>query len=181
MSYRSFTPIPGLTLRGKTTTFFGMAISYARDNFPASVEMLKETILCRFLPFALSTDHPEFQVICLNCAIQLEAWARVIREYAGLNVYSGQSVVSAAPVLPVQNTELVTNNLVADSNVSKRVDLKKLIEELRQSNKPKEKCLEELVNIKPTNEDDWTDQQWQLWETESDSLQVEIKKARLGN
>lgn len=88
MGTKNLTLAKDIVCRGDAKSFFGLVISYVRENFGNNHEIFKETISARFLPFALSPDHPEYRAICLMCAANLEAWARAIREHAGLNTFS---------------------------------------------------------------------------------------------
>jgi len=166
---------------GDAKTFFGLAITYVRKNFSNKADMIKQTIIARFLPYVLSKDHPEYRAICLMCISDLESWTRAIREYSGLNPvpysYTSPSNVIASSEeidnLGAENIEsvvglnfnsfkLMINQLVTDKDLFP------------------EDQLEKLIQLKPDNESDWTDDHWDLWEEETDRLQQSIEKSRLG-
>ena len=73
-----------LQLRASPRSALGKTISYIQDDPTDNQDMAGETIIGRFLPFALDKNDKRFQAIAIRCAVECEAWGRAIREYAGL-------------------------------------------------------------------------------------------------
>ena len=75
-----------LSLRAGVNTVLGKVIAHLQDELTNQKELASTTLQARFLPFVVGKDDPRFQEIALRCACQCEAWAREIREYAGLSI-----------------------------------------------------------------------------------------------
>lgn len=75
-----------LKLRAGFNTALGRVIAYLQDEPTNQRELASNTLLARFLPFIVAKDDPRFFEIAIRCACQCEAWAKEIREYAGLSI-----------------------------------------------------------------------------------------------
>lgn len=75
-----------LSLRAGMNTVLGRVITHLQDELTNQRELASNTLQARFLPFVVGKDDPRFLEIALRCACQCEAWAREIREYAGLSI-----------------------------------------------------------------------------------------------
>ncbi len=62
----------------------GLVITHIQDEPTNNQELAAATLRGRFLPFAIAQDDPRFREMAIRCAHECEAWARAIREYAGL-------------------------------------------------------------------------------------------------
>ena len=72
-----------LTLTAHSNSHLGLTISaIQQEEFPQAE--LARTAQARYLPFALPKDSPGWSALAIKSANQLEAWAKDIREYAGL-------------------------------------------------------------------------------------------------
>lgn len=86
-----------LQLRASPRSALGKTISYIQDDPTDNQDMAGETIIGRFLPFAIDKNDKRFQAIAIRCAVECEAWGRAIREYAGL------PLATATMQFPVNN------------------------------------------------------------------------------
>lgn len=99
-----------LELHTVITTPLGRVIEFM-DKLPQSNRNLAEaTLQARFLPFVLDKNSATYQVIALQCIMELEAWAKIIREYAGLSL---SSVSTAMLVSSASNSDSNHNELTA--------------------------------------------------------------------
>ena len=75
-----------LKLRAAPGTSLGKVISYIQSQPVNNQELSGSTLQGRFLPFAMDRDDPMLREIAIRCACECEAWAKAIREYAGLGI-----------------------------------------------------------------------------------------------
>ena len=73
-----------LKLRAAPKSGLGRVITYLQNGSNNQQELASTTLQSRFLPLAMDRSEPEFRSIAIRCATECEAWARAIREYAGL-------------------------------------------------------------------------------------------------
>ncbi len=73
-----------LKLRAAPDSALGLVITHIQDEPTNNQELAAATLRGRFLPFAIAQDDPRFREMAIRCAHECEAWARAIREYAGL-------------------------------------------------------------------------------------------------
>ena len=73
-----------LKLRAAPDSALGLVITHIQDEPTNNQELAAATLRGRFLPFAIAQDDPRFREMAIRCANECEAWARAIREYAGL-------------------------------------------------------------------------------------------------
>lgn len=74
-----------LKLRASLNSTLGQVITYIQDEPGNQRELASTTLQGRFLPFATDKDDPRFKEIAIRCANDCEAWAKAIREHAGLS------------------------------------------------------------------------------------------------
>ena len=92
-----------LKLRAAPNSALGLVITHIQESPTNNQELASATLRGRFLPFKIAQDDPRFREIAIRCAHECEAWARAIREYAGLGT---------SPVL----TSIVGGQLNQNSN-----------------------------------------------------------------
>ena len=107
-----------LTLRRPEASALGRIITYLQEDPSNQVELGSATLQGRFLPFAMDRDEPGFRETAIRCANDCEAWAKAIREHAGLEVYSPVGRV----VLPSQDSDEVAEDLELDTDESFKVE-----------------------------------------------------------
>ncbi len=73
-----------LKLRAAPDSALGLVITHIQEEPTNNQELAAATLRARFLPFKIAQDDPRFREIAIRCAHECEAWARAIREYAGL-------------------------------------------------------------------------------------------------
>ena len=73
-----------LKLRAAPDSALGLVITHIQEEPTNNQELAAATLRGRFLPFKIAQDDPRFREIAIRCAHECEAWARAIREYAGL-------------------------------------------------------------------------------------------------
>ena len=73
-----------LKLRAAPNSALAKVITKIQNDPTNNQELAASTLRGRFLPFAIEKDDPQFQEMAIRCATECEAWARAIREYAGL-------------------------------------------------------------------------------------------------
>ena len=73
-----------LKLRAAPDSALGLVITHIQESPTNNQELAAATLRARFLPFKIAQDDPRFREIAIRCAHECEAWARAIREYAGL-------------------------------------------------------------------------------------------------
>ncbi len=82
----NFVGAPGLSA-SLSLSIIGTASCFSthvQDEPTNNQELAAATLLGRFLPLAIAQDDPLFREMAIRCANECEAWARAIREYAGL-------------------------------------------------------------------------------------------------
>lgn len=89
-----------LKLRASPNSALAMTLAYIQDEPTNNQVLAGATLQGRFLPFAIDKDDPSFQVIAIRCANECEAWARSIREYAGLGAAPSFESMNMAQVDP---------------------------------------------------------------------------------
>ena len=87
-----------LKLRAAPNSALAKVITKIQNDPTNNQELAASTLRGRFLPFAIDKDDPLFREMAIRCANECEAWARAIREYAGLG---------ASPSLSSMNTGIV--------------------------------------------------------------------------
>ncbi len=75
-----------LKLRAAPDSALGLVITHIQEEPTNNQELAAATLRARFLPFKIAQDDPRFREIAIRCAHECEAWARAIREYAGLGI-----------------------------------------------------------------------------------------------
>lgn len=73
-----------LKLRATPDSALGRVITHLQNGPTNQQELAAATLLSRFLPFAMDKKDSQFREIAIRSANECEAWARAIREYAGL-------------------------------------------------------------------------------------------------
>ena len=73
-----------LKLRATPNSALAKVITKIQNDPINNQELAAATLRGRFLPFAIDKDDPSFREMAIRCANECEAWARAIREYAGL-------------------------------------------------------------------------------------------------
>lgn len=99
-----------LQLRATPRSALGKTISYIQDDPTDNQDLAGETIIGRFLPFAMDKNDKRFLAIAIRCAAECEAWGRAIREYAGL------PLGTATMPFPVNNGLMDSPGSVASSD-----------------------------------------------------------------
>ena len=75
-----------LKLRATPNSALAKVITKIQNDPINNQELAAATLRGRFLPFAIDKDDPSFREMAIRCANECEAWAKAIREYAGLGV-----------------------------------------------------------------------------------------------
>lgn len=88
-----------LTVRALPDSLLGLTIDYIQQSQFNNQAAIEETVQARFLTFALDRNDPRFPKIAVQSAIECEAWAKAIREYAGLPATS-VPVTLVSPQIP---------------------------------------------------------------------------------
>ena len=73
-----------LKLRAAPNSALAKVITKIQNDPVNNQDLAASTLRGRFLPFAIDKDDPSFREIAIRCANECEAWAKAIREYAGL-------------------------------------------------------------------------------------------------
>jgi hypothetical protein len=112
-----------LTISGKAGTQTEQIIRYLRDNVFDSKAVATSTLAARFIPFILDRDNPCFEQIAVQCAIECEAWAKAIREYAGLPAASVpvtlvSSQIAPAPLSAVNSDDRLSSTQTSEADVN---------------------------------------------------------------
>ena len=77
-----------LKLRAAPNSALAKVITKIQNDPTNNQELAASTLRGRFLPFAIDKDDPSFREMAIRCANECEAWAKAIREYAGLGAAS---------------------------------------------------------------------------------------------
>jgi hypothetical protein len=85
-----------LTLKAEPESSLGKTIAYIQSSPINNQGLAVQTLQTRFFPFVVDRNDPKFYETAIQCAIECEAWGRMIREYAGLSTPSN-SVTSSLP------------------------------------------------------------------------------------
>ena len=83
-----------LKLRATPNSALAKVITKIQNDPINNQELAAETLRGRFLPFAIEKDDPSFREMAIRCANECEAWAKAIREYAGLGLVVSSSFSS---------------------------------------------------------------------------------------
>ena len=181
----------GLEVRGTSTSGLGQVISYLQRIPLNNLEAARSTLISRYLPFALDPSDPDYRATALMCAIECESWGRAIREYSGLS--SASTEVPSAPLVSssplVSPTPLIeeSNPVVANQLPATESDedlLNKFEQELKEivdSASGAREALEKLRKMPPQQEEDWAEDQWDLWDEYSNQQQDIIYRQMFGD
>ena len=178
----------GLEVRGTANSGLGQVISYLQKIPVNKLEAARSTLVSRYLPFALDPSDPDYRATALRCANECESWARAIREFSGLpsasaGVHYAPLVTSVTPAPVISDSEAVgAKELpVIDSDEDLLNRFEQELQSIIDSADGARDALKSLVKLKPYQEEDWTEEKWDLWEEYSDQQQSIIKKQELGN
>ena len=89
-----------LKLRAAPDSALAKVITKIQNDPINNQELAASTLRGRFLPFALEKDDPSFREIAIRCANECEAWAKAIREYAGLGASPSFKSMNLGLVVP---------------------------------------------------------------------------------
>ena len=178
----------GLEVRGTANSDLGLVISYLQRSSMNKLSAARASLVSRFLPFALDQSDPDYRATALRCANECESWARAIREFSGLpsasaGVHYAPLVTSVTPAPVISDSEAVgAKELpVIDSDEDLLNRFEQELQSIIDSADGARDALKSLVKLKPYQEEDWTEEKWDLWEEYSDQQQSIIKKQELGN
>ena len=167
---KSITLAKGFQLKGGVDTSLGLVIQYLQQIPENRIEVAKQTLTTRFLPFVLDKNDPNYLSIALTCATACESWAKAIREYSGLppaSIYSEVSGVHSYPLVsPLKEaSSLETNELSEIEPEENELDkFKQKLQEIVDNASNVNEARKKLVQIQPEEEEDWTEEQWDLWD-----------------
>ncbi len=202
---KSITLAKGFQLKGGVDSSLGLVIQYLQQIPENRIEVGKQTLTTRFLPFVLDKNDPNYLSIALTCATACESWARAIREYSGLppgSIYSEVSgvqypLVSPAPLVkeisssveanelstikPDQEASIETNELSAIEPEENELDkFKQELQEIVARASGADEARKKLVQMQPEEEEDWTEDQWDLWDEYCNEQEDIIHKRLFG-
>ncbi len=167
---KSITLAKGFQLKGGVDSSLGLVIQYLQQIPENRIEVGKQTLTTRFLPFVLDKNDPNYLSIALTCATACESWAKAIREYSGLppgSIYSEVSGVQSYPLVsPLKEaSSLETNELSEIEPEENELDkFKQKLQEIVDNASNVNEARKKLVQIQPEEEEDWTEEQWDLWD-----------------
>jgi hypothetical protein len=185
--------VAGIKLRAKADSTVGQLIQYLQNKPNKNQDSALEVLMVRYLPFALSPDHEQYRDVAIECANQCEAWARAIREKAGL---VNNSVISEANFYPlaVNNTDNFVQSTIQSSlanNQSDNNQFNKNQLNISEFTAQLEKIVSEagdpgvaysrLVNLQPESEEEWSEEQWEIWNRITDEQADLEDRAMLGD
>ena len=167
---KSLTVSEGLVLRGTLNTPLWKVIAYMQALPYNQTELARDTLISRYLPFVLDKNDPNYLSIAWTCATACESWARAIREYSGLppgSIYSEGSGVQSYPLVsPLKEASSIeTNELSAIEPEENELDkFKQKLQEIVDNASNVNEARKKLVQIQPEEEEDWTEEQGDLWD-----------------
>ena len=201
---KSLTVSEGLVLRGTLNTPLWKVIAYMQALPYNQTELARDTLISRYLPFVLDKNDPNYLSIALTCATACESWARAIREYSGLppaSIYSEVSGVQSYPLVspvplvkeasieanelstikPDKEASIETNELPTIEPEENELDkfeqeLKEIVDNASGADEARKK----LVQMQPKQEEDWTEEQWDLWDEYTTKQEDIIHKQLFG-
>ena len=201
---KSITLAKGFQLKGGVDSSLGLVIQYLQQIPENRIEVGKQTLTTRFLPFVLDKNDPNYLSIALTCATACESWARAIREYSGLppaSIYSEVSGVQSYPLVspvplvkeasieanelstikPDKEASIETNELPTIEPEENELDkfeqeLKEIVDNASGADEARKK----LVQMQPKQEEDWTEEQWDLWDEYTTKQEDIIHKQLFG-
>ena len=205
---KSITLAKGFQLKGGVDSSLGLVIQYLQQIPENRIEVGKQTLTTRFLPFVLDKNDPNYLSIALTCATACESWARAIREYSGLppgSIYSEVSgvqsypLVSPAPLVKEISSSVEANELSTikpDQEASSSIETNELsaiepeeneldkfkqgLQNIVDHASGADEARKKLVQMQPKQEEDWTEEQWDLWDEYCNEQEVIIHKRQFG-
>ncbi len=183
---KSLTVSEGLVLRGTLNTPLWKVIAYMQALPYNQTELARDTLISRYLPFVLDKNDPNYLSIAWTCATACESWARAIREYSGLppgSIYSEVSGVQSYPLVsPLKEaSSLETNELSEIEPEENELDkFKQKLQEIVDNASNVNEARKKLVQMQPEEEEDWTEDQWDLWDEYCNEQEDIIHKQLFG-
>ena len=183
---KSLTVSEGLVLRGTLNTPLWKVIAYMQALPYNQTELARDTLISRYLPFVLDKNDPNYLSIAWTCATACESWARAIREYSGLppgSIYSEVSGVQSYPLVsPLKEASSIeTNELSAIEPEENELDkFKQELQEIVARASGADEARKKLVQMQPEEEEDWTEDQWDLWDEYCNEQEDIIHKRLFG-
>ncbi len=181
----------GLEIKASSTSSLGQIISYLHKMPSHNSELARVTLISRYLPFVLEPSEPHYRSRVLACAIECESWGRAIREYCGLpsastGVHSYPLVSSFPLVTPTplieESNSVVANQLpVIESDEDLLNKFEQELQAIVDSASGAQEALDNLLKLEPQREQDWTEEQWDLWDKYSNKQQGIIYRHMLGD
>lgn len=174
----------GLDIRCSSDTPLGQIIDYMQKvPSPYSTRDLAiEMLFARFLPLVLEPSDSSHRLMALECANKCEMWGKLIREHWGLNASS--STFSTVHSIPQVEPDFLLSTKTASSLPSVQTEIVKpkkiiysaqefeqMLQKLVDNASGAQDALQKLAKLKPTNEEDWTETQWDLWDDYSNKQQ----------
>jgi hypothetical protein len=118
-----------LTLKAEPESSLGKTIAYIQSSLINDRGLAVQTLQTRFFPFIVDRNDPEFYQIAIQCAIECEAWGRMIREYAELpvptiptNSLISQSLPAPSPTVDAASCSSLSETADTDLDVGKDED-----------------------------------------------------------
>ena len=203
---KTLTVSKDIELKATVGTPLGRVIAYMQSLPYSQTELARETLMSRYLPFVIDKTDENHIHIVLTCALECESWARAIREYYGLppaSIYSEVSgvqsypLVSPAPLVkeisssveanelstikPDQEASIETSELSAIEPEENELDkFKQELQEIVARASGADEARKKLVQMQPEEEEDWTEDQWDLWDEYCNEQEDIIHKRLFG-